>query len=66
METFGFEYETSLTHYEYDFLAFDRALLTTRSSAILVVNRTATRYDPTTIWRIPVTNLISSYQKVVS
>ena len=38
-------------------------MLTTRSSAILVVNRTATRFDPKTILRTPVR--CRSYQKVV-
>ena len=45
--------------YEYDFLSFELVMLTTRSSAIIVVNsRTATRFDPTTIPRTLVKNLV--------
>ena len=44
---------------KYDFLAFELVMLTTRSSAIIVVNsRTATRFDPTTIPRTLVKNLV--------
>ena len=43
--TFRFDYQYALDS-EYDFLAFELVMLTTRSSAVLVLNRrTATRYD---------------------
>ena len=64
LETFRFDYEYEFA-FEYDFLTFELVMLTTRSSAILVVNRRAdTRFDRTTILRTPGTN-IKSYQEVV-
>ena len=58
IETFRFDYEYE-SDYEYDFLFLERVMLTTRSSAILVVNRrTATRFGPITILQTPVTNLV--------
>ena len=48
LETFRFDYEYEFDC-EYDFLAFELVMLTTRSSAVLVINRrTARRFDPTT------------------
>ena len=53
----GHEYE--FDNYKYDFLVFELVMLTTRSSAILVVNRRAdTRFGPTTILRTPVTSSV--------
>ena len=39
-------------------LAFELVMFTTRSSAIFVVKMMAKRFDPATIWRTPVKNLI--------
>ena len=50
LETFRFDYKYEFS-FEYDFLAFELVMLTTKSSAIIVVNRRAdTRFDRTTIW----------------
>ena len=47
---FRFDYECRMFDHEYDFLAFELAMLTSGTSVILVVNtRTAARFDPTTI-----------------
>ena len=69
LETFRFDYEYEFDYeydfletfrfdYEYDFLAFALVMLTSRSSASLAINTTATRFDPTMILRTPVKNLI--------
>ena len=58
METFEFNFEYEFD-YEYDFFTFEVVILTTRSSAILVLNKRAvTRFDPTKILRSPVKNLV--------
>ena len=58
METFRFDYEFKFD-YECAILAFELVNLTTRSSAVLAVNkRTATGIDAGTILRIPVTNVV--------
>ena len=70
LETFRFDYEYAFDYeydfletfrfdYEYDFLRFGTRNVTTIFSAIFVVNRrTAMKFDPTTILRIPVMNSV--------
>ena len=58
LETFRFDYEYEFD-YECDFLAFELLMLTTGSSAILVVDkRMASRFAPTTILQTPGKNLV--------
>ena len=59
LETFRFDYEYEFD-YEYDLLAFvELVMLTSRSSATLVINRRkARRFDPTVLRTAPVENLV--------
>ena len=58
--------ETFRSVYEYEFLAFELVMLTTRSSTVPVANRrTATRYDPATILRTPVKNFIVPRSRII-
>ena len=52
--------------YGYDLLTFELVMFTAKSSAILVANRKATRFDPKTIVRIPVRQKFGRAKKLYS